>query len=360
MKKALILMAVIAVLTGACAKEQQQQVSKEKLAIAVKVIAVGPGVFTRVLQYTGTVMPWKQAGIIPDVSGRVARILVKEGQQVKQGELVASLDTTTLELQKKQAEAACAVAEAAMKDARINAERMRKLHARNAISNMQLEKTELALESAQTQKQNADANLNLVKHYLRSARMSAPFAGIITARHLDEGDMINPQMGAGPGVLTLMDLSKVKVRLDVAAEDIEKIKTGMPCKIRVNTLADRDFSGEVYSKTLAADRISKTFQVEIKVDNPGMLIKAGVFADVAIEVQRAENVLVLPIAALIGDDQVVVFDNGRARLTRIKVGQSNSTRFEVLEGLKAGDEVVVEGNYDLKDGALIRRAGEEK
>jgi len=359
MKKVLISAVVATLLAGACAKEQNQQISKEKVAIAVQVAPVQTGVFTRVLRYTGTVMPWKQAGIIPDVSGRVQRILVREGEKVRRGQLLAELDTTTLELQKKQAAAAVAVAKAALKDAEVNAARMRTLHERNAVSTMQLEKVELALESAMTQKQSAEATLNLVRHHLNSARMTAPFAGIITARHLDEGDMINPQMGAGPGVLTLMDMSRVKVKIDVAAEDIEKIATGQAASVTVNTQPDRQFSGVVYSKTLAADPASKTFQAEVQVNNPEMHIKAGVFADVAVEVSRDENILILPISALLGDDRIVVFDSGHARITRVKVGQRNESHFEVLQGLSAGDMVVIKGNYDLMDGAPIRIEGEK-
>lgn len=357
MKKIIIVAVVAVLLAVACGQDKQEQTVSEKLAINVVVAPVQKGVFTRVLNYTGTVMPWKQAGIIPDVSGRVQRILVKQGDMVRRGQLLAELDTTSLELQKKQAAAAVAVAEAALKDARVNAERMRKLHERDAVSSMQLEKAELALESASTQKQSADANLNIIRHHLKSARMSAPFDGIITARHLDEGDMINPQMGGGFGVLTLMDLSRVKVRLDVVAEDIERISVGMPCSVKVSTLADRTFNGTVYTKTLAADAASKTFQVEVRVNNPEFQIKAGVFADVAVEIARDEGVLVLPISALIGEDRVVVYDNGRARVTRVEVGQSNDSLFEVLSGIEEGVQVVVEGNYDLKDGAAVSPKG---
>lgn len=360
MKKVTILALVASLLAAACGNGQKPETNQEKLAVNVVAEPVKRGVLTRVLKYTGTVMPWKQAGIIPDVAGRVDRILVKEGETVRRGQLLAELDTTTLKLQQNQAAAAVAVADAALKDARVNAERMHKLHERNAVSNMQLEKAELALESALTQKKSADANLDLVRHHLNSARMSAPFDGIITARHLDEGDMINPQMGGGPGVLTLMDLSRIKVRLDVAAEDIERISEGMPCRVSVSTYRQKEFAGSVYSKTLAADVASKTFQVEVRVDNPDLAIKAGVFADVAIEIEKDENVLMLPLSALIGEDRVVVYDNGHARLTRIEVGPKNETHFEVVSGLEEGVAVVVEGNYDLIDGAPIRIEGEQQ
>ena len=358
MKRIMIISVALAALIVGCSGEKKQENGQEKQAISVHVATVQTGAFTRVLNYNGTVLPWKQAGIIPDVSGRVHRILVREGQAVNRGQLLAELDTTTLELQEKQAEAVVAVAGAALKDARLNALRMSKLFERKAVSSMQQEKSQLALESALTGQKSAEATLHVVQHNLKSARMAAPFSGVITARHLDEGDMINPMMGAGPGILTLMDMTRVKIRINVVAEDIEKIANGQKSTVSVATHPGETFAGTIYSKTLAADPSTKTFQVEVQVENPELRIKPGVFADVVIEISRDDQVLLLPVAALLGDDQVVLFDQGKARKARVEVGQKNEMYFEILSGLKAGDRVVVEGNYDLKDGSLIHVSGE--
>lgn len=358
----LSLLLTIGIIFAGCSKKEEKKTVYEKKPIPVKVEKVKRGILSRGLNYKGTVLPWQRANIGPDTAGRIDRIYKKPGDIVSKDALLAELDTTTLKLQANQAEAALAVARAAYKDALLNHERLQKLYEKNAISQMQLEKAALALEAADTQQKSAEAGLNSVKHMLNMSYMRAPFAGIITSKNMEEGDMINPMMGSSmgnSGVLTLMDLKKVKITLDVPTEDIEKINIGQKCMVKVDTYPDEIFEGEIYSRNLAADTISKTFKVEVKVDNPDIKIKAGVFAEVKIEISSKANVPMLPISALIEQDNnayVVLYNEGIAKYKNIKVGQRNNESFEILEGLQEGEQVVVEGNYDLKEGTLITAA----
>ena len=361
MKKVWIALLVLVVTLSFCSKKGGQSTGLQKKPLLVKVEPMQKGTLARYFNYKGTVSAWKTANIAPDASGRVGRILKKQGDRVGQGELLAMLDMTALELQRKQARAAAAVAEAGYQNAKLNAERMKKLFESKAVSQMQYENTQLGLDAADTQLKSARANLDLVDYTLNNSYMKAPFAGIITAKNMEEGDMINPMMGMGQSILTLMDLSKVKIAVDAPAEDIEKIRIGQKCLVKIASQGDTVFTGEVYSKNLAADPLSKTFKVEVKIDNPEMKIKAGVYADIAIEYLRHENVYLLPLSSLLADDrEVMVDENGIARKRAVTVGQRDESRFEVLAGLNPGDRVLTEGNYDLKDGTAIILAGEKK
>ena len=360
MKKILIALLVLVFTLSFCAKKEKQATEQQK-PLLVKVELPQKGTLAKYFNYKGTVSAWKTANIAPDASGRVGRILKKQGDKVGQGELLAVLDMTSLELQQKQARAAVAVAETAYLNARLNADRMQKMLENKAISQMQYENTKLALDAADTQLKSAKANLDLVDYTVKNAYMKAPFAGIIAAKNMEEGDMINPMMGMGQSILTLMDLSKVKVTVEAPAEEIEKIRIGQKCLVKISSRPGETFSGEVYSKNLAADPLSKTFKVEVKIDNPEMKIKAGVYADISIEYIRKENVLMLPLTALLaGDKEVMVDENGVARKRAVSVGLRNGTRFEVLTGVNASDPVLVEGNYDLKEGTAIILAGDAK
>ena len=359
MKKSILLSLAVLVLFSFCAKKKDSQSIQEQKPLAVKVADVQRGTLSKFLEYKGTVSAWRTANILPESSGRIGRIYKKQGDRVRKGDLLAELDLTTLQLQNKQARAAVAVAEAAYKDAQMNFERMKKLYDSKAISQMQLEKTQLGLEAADTQMKSAKANLDLVDYMLKNSSMRAPFDGIIAAKMLEEGDMINPMMGMSPGILILMDLSQVKVAVDVPSEEIEKIAIGQRCRVKVSSLEKEEFEGEVYSKNLAADPVSKTFKVEIRINNPKLKIKAGVFADIALEYLRHENVLLLPLTALLrGDRDVMVFNNGVADKRRVLVGPKNGTNFEVLSGVAPGEKVLIEGNYDLKDGSPVTISGE--
>jgi RND family efflux transporter MFP subunit len=355
----LALLVLVLALTFCSKKKDVSELQTQPLL--VKVQRPEKGTLEKYFNYKGTVSAWKTANIVPDASGRVGRILKKQGDRVAQGELLATLDMTSLELQQKQAQAAMAVAQTAYQNARINAERMKKLLENKAISQVQYENTQLALDAADTQAKSAKANLDLVDYIAKNAYMKAPFAGIIAARNMEEGDMINPMMGMGQSILTLMDLSRVKIAVDAPADEIEKIRIGQKCLVRIASRPGEVFHGEVYSKNLAADPLSKTFKVEVVIDNPDMKIKAGVFADISIEYIRKENVYLLPLTALLaGDKDVMVNDNGVARRRTLTVGERNGSRFEVLAGVNPADQVLVEGNYDLKEGTAIVVSGDKK
>jgi RND family efflux transporter MFP subunit len=358
----IIVLSLVLLLPLGCSKKKEEKKVYKKNPVMVKVQAVEQGPVVQSLNYKGTVFPWKRGNIQPDTSGRIHKIYKKQGDLVKKGDLLAALDTTTLDLQLKQAEAALDVAKAAHKDASMNVTRLKKLYQKAAISKLQLEKAELSLESAAAQEKNAQATVNVIKHTLGNSYMRAPFEGIITSKNSEEGDVINPMMAmaSSSSVLTLMHLKIVKVVLDVPSEDIEKIKIGQPCSIQVSTLEDEVFTGEVYSRNLAADTISKTFKIEIKIDNPGLKIKSGVFAEVLIEISRKEDCLILPLSALIEEKEtsfVVVYEKGQAKFKNVHVGEKNDRVFEILEGLSRGQLVVIEGNYDLKNGAPITYKG---
>lgn len=343
-------------LAVACSRGNEKQTVYEKKPVKVKVETVKRGVLNRVLSYKGTVYPWQQANIGPDISGRVKKIYKKPGDTVQKDELLTELDITTVNLQSNQAEAALEAAKAAHKDALLNFRRLKKLFEKNAVSQMQLEKAELALEAAQTNEQSAAAGVAVIKHNLKNSIMRAPFSGIITSKNMEEGDVINPMMGMNTGILTLMDLKKVKIILDIPSGDIEKITVGQSCKVKVNTLPDDVFKGTVYSKNLAADITSKTFKVEVEVNNPGVAIKAGIFAEVEIEISRIENALLLPAGALMNEgdtNYVILFNQGTAKYCNVKIGRSNDRYFEILEGLQENQPVIVEGNYDLKENTAV-------
>lgn len=353
---ALLVMCCILVFSH-CSGNKRNSTVMEKKAITVKVEQVKRGEFSKFLYYKGTVSPWKKANIAPEASGRIGRIYKKPGDRVQKYDLLAELDTTTLKLQLNQAEAAAAVARAGYQDAKLTLERLQKLFETNAISQVQLEKAQLGLESAHTQFKSAEANLNVVRHTLQNSYMKAPFPGIITSKNMEEGDMINPMMGMGASVLTLMDLSQVKIVLDVSSDDIEKVQIDQRCEIAVDSLGNKKFEGRVYSKNMAADPVSKTFKVEVKIENPQIEIKAGVFAEVGIKILYKTDILLIPLSAVIDSRSVVVVENGAARNVDVRIGESNENQVEILEGLSEGQQVVVEGNYDLKDGAPITIEG---
>lgn len=333
----------------------------ELKAAPVKVYKVIRQKISEKLIYTATLEAWKKQAITPDISGKVARIYVSEGDRVIKGQLLAELDTRSTRLQLEQAEAALAIAKANYEDARRNLERMENLFKEKAVSDQQYEKVRLAFEAAQAQKDQAEAALNLAKHTLEVSIMRAPFDGVIASKNLEEGDVINPMMGgfsASSSVLTLVDYSKIKVRFDVSPADAQRIAKGQKIYLGGFTVSGQQFEGEITAVNTSADVQTKKFRIEAVVNNPGLTLKPGTFGQIILEVSTRENSLAVPQRAILDNSYVLVAEGNKAVKKTVAIGLKNTELIEVVSGLNEGDLVIVEGNFGLADGSPVEIEGE--
>jgi RND family efflux transporter MFP subunit len=317
------------------------------------------------LFYTGTIEAWQKINITPDVGGKIARILVNEGDRVGKGQVLAELDVEAITLQFKQAEAALAVAQANFNNAKTNLERMERLSKEKAVSDQQYEQVKLGYDSAKAQLEQAQAALNLAQHSLDVSILKAPFSGVIASKNAEVGDVINPMMGgfspgSAGGVLTLVDFSRVKIQVDLSGADIPRIQKGQAARLRVLTTPGREFNGTITVVNLAADPQTKKFGIEVSVDNPDQVLRPGTFGEIILEVQSHENALVVPQKAVLENTYVFIVQDGKAAKKEIVLGLQNTTLVEVSSGIAEGDLVIAEGNFGLEDGAPIEVTGEVK
>jgi len=327
----------------------------------VKVYKVKRQKISEKLIYTATLEAWRKQAITPDISGKVARIYVSEGEKVRQGQLLAELDTRSVRLQLKQAEAALAAAKANLEDAGRNFERMERLFKEKAVSDQQYEKARLAFEAAQAQKDQAEAAVNLAKHALEVSIMKAPFDGVIASKNLDEGDVINPMMGgfsASSSVLTLVDYSRIKVRFDVTPSDVARIAKGQNVQLESFSLPGQLFEGKVTVVNSSADPQTKKFRVEALINNPDLILKPGTFGRLILEVNTKENSLAVPQMAILENSYVFVVEGNKAVKKTVTTGLKNTDLIEITSGLNEGDLVIVEGNFGLADGSPVEVEGE--
>ncbi len=332
-------------------------------AAPVKVFKVVKRRISEKLFYTGTIEAWQRINITPDVGGKIDRIQVNEGDRVAKGQVLAELDTRAIRLQLEQSEAALAVAQANFNNARTNWERMERLYKEKAVSEQQYEQVKLGYDSASAQLNQAQAAVNLAKHSLDVSIMKAPFGGVIASKNAEVGDVINPMMGgfspgSGGGVLTLVDFSRIKIRVEVSGTDILLIRKGQEAFLRVPTIAGREFRGTVRVVNLAADPQTKKFGVEVAVDNPDLALRPGTFGEIVFEVQTRENAMVVPQKAILENTHLFVVQDGKAARRDISLGLQNSTLVEIVSGVEVGEQVIAEGNFGLEDGAPIEITGE--
>jgi RND family efflux transporter MFP subunit len=356
---------IIAGLLLCCGRQAQGPKGKQESsgAAPVKVMKVVRQRISEKMSFTGTIEPWRKQTITPDIGGKVAQIYVKEGDRVSAGQLLAEMDTETLRLQIKQAEAGAAVTEAAFNDAKKDKERMDRLLKEKAVSEQQSEKVKLAFEAAQAQRDQAVSGLNLARHALDVSIMKAPFGGVIASKNAEVGDVINPMMGGfstSSGVLTLMDFSKVKLVIEVTPNDIGRIRMGQKAILRTPSFPNRDFEGIVRMVGMTAEASTKKFRVEIATENPDLVLRPGTFGNIHIEVNSREGALAIPQNAILENRYVFVASGNKALRREVTIGLQSTTLVEVLNGIQEGELVIVEGNFGLEDGTEIQITEEVK
>ncbi len=361
MRSRLGVLCVLGAVLLSCRPPQQEPVAEQSFGAAqVKVFQARRQKISERLLYTGLIEARKKMVINPDIGGKIAQIYVEEGDRVRKGQILAELDTRAIRLQLEQAEAQKAVAEANFNDARNNLDRWARLRKENAVSEQQYEQIKLAYEAAESQLQQAQAAVNLAEYNLDVSIMEAPFDGIIAAKNAEVGDVINPMMGgfgAASGVLTLMDFSAVKIEVEVSQNDIPRISKGQPASLRVSAYPDRVFEGRVTVVNQAADSLSKKFRIEVQVQNAELILKPNTYGDVALEVSSKDNALVIPQKAVLDGSYVFVTDGSKVQKRDITIGLQDASLLEVVAGLSEGEQVVVEGNYGLDEGASVEITG---
>jgi RND family efflux transporter MFP subunit len=348
---------VIALVSCKPAKKDAVAAPAADEAAVVKTYTVVRQRVAEKIAYSGTLEASKKTSITPEIGGKIARILVREGDSVKAGQVLAELETESIRLQLKQAEAGLAVAEAGYNDALKNKERMDRLIKENAVSEQQAEKVTLGYDAALAQRDQALAALNLAKYALNISIMKAPFSGVISAKNAEVGDVINPMMGGysgASGVLTLMDFAKVKIVIDVAENDALRLRRGQPALLRVPSFPGREFPGEVTIANSTADAATKKFRVEALFDNAGGELRPGTFGEAVFEVSVQESTLAVPQKAVLDNNYVYLVQADKAVKRAVTLGLQNTIVVEVISGLVEGDVVIVEGNYGLGDGAPVR------
>ncbi|RLE06092.1 MAG: hypothetical protein DRJ06_08255, partial [Candidatus Aminicenantes bacterium] len=161
---------------------------------------------------------------------------------------------------------------------------------------------------------------------------------------------------AGSPVAEIVNTRKIKIKVALTEFDIGKVFVGQEAEVTLTAYPNEKFIGKVYYVSPVADPVSKKFPVKIQLENPNGKIKAGMVAEVKIVTKRQKNVLVIPKSAVFKDgevEKVYVVENSRVKIRNVKTEVVDENRLKVLEGLSEGEEIIINGNYDLKEGELV-------
>ncbi|TNE87284.1 MAG: efflux RND transporter periplasmic adaptor subunit [Deltaproteobacteria bacterium] len=340
---------------GGAETETQAEVG----ATIVKVASVERTRFDGEVSLVGSIEAWQVATLVPDVPGRIRSVEVRIGQKVDKSEVLLSLVDDDYAQGVLQAEAATDMAKAQLSGAEATHRRFTDLKARDAVTDAEFEKVDVALRLAQAQVRQAEVGLSVAKDRLYDTRLRAPFAGTVIARNVEVGEMLGGGPGKGPPI-QLADLSRVRVTASIGETQASKISIGDVISVQVDALPGEAFAGKVERINGQVDVRTRSVKVEAVLDEPDPRLIHGMSAGFLIEGVADEH-LAIPREALLNRDdgtaRVLVTADGSVTSREVRYGRSRTGLVPILEGLEAGEQVLVAGHTRLADGSPITIAG---
>lgn len=317
-------------------------VQRGQRAVPVELAEATADTLLRRIEAVGTTLARQAVDIVPLASGRVVEIAFEPGARVAAGAVLVRLDD---EIQKAEV----AEAEAALREAQLAYERAVKLRANNTVAQATVDDLKAALDAAR-------ARLDAAERRLADRTVRAPFAGIVGLRRVDIGARVDDETV----LTTLDDLSEVEIDFAVPEIFYGAIRPGQPVSAATVAFPGRRFAGRVTTIDSRIDRVARSFRVRALLPNPDLVLPAGMFMHVELILDERRAVTI-PEEAVIAEGAVTfVFttEDGRARRRDVVLGQRDLGRVEVVDGLVAGETVVVSGVHRLREGTPVevRRA----
>jgi len=346
LKITLGIFAVIAFIALGLWNNKVRSASKMNASIAITSVSVSvaPAVMEKIdqaISVVGTITANNDVAIVSETQGRVVSVNAKVGDQLGAGSVIAQVDD---ELKK----ANYLLAEANYQKTKKDLERNEELFKNNAISTSQIESSRLAFQSA-------EAQYIVARRQYNDTRITTPIGGIVSSRSVDFGTMVVP----GTVIANVVDVSKLKVKIQLAEHDVFKIKNGDKAVVSTDVYPGMEFEARVENISAKADE-AHTYPVELSLNNNSKNpLKAGMFARVDFKTFVERTSVVIAREALVGSlkkPQVFVVEGDKAVLRNIVVGVTSSHKIEVLSGLKEGENVVIKGQNNLQDQSTIRVA----
>jgi RND family efflux transporter MFP subunit len=289
---------------------------------------------------TGTVEPIRSVGINSQIAGALLAVNVEEGNTVREGAVLARIDS-------REVEAQLASAEASLELARRTAERSEQLRAQQIVTAAEFDRDQAALAAAQASRDQLRARLSY-------ATVRAPISGVVTQKRVEAGDIVSPQTR----LFTIADRSLLVVHVLVSELDVPALRTGNRVQVQIDAHPDRTFTGQIRRIFPSADTVSRLVPVEVALagaDARGITI--GFLARVRFDLAPRENILMIPAAALIetvGQPAVYLLSGTSVSRRTVERGESYQGRVEIRNGLVVGDSVIIAGQNMLRDGATVR------
>ncbi len=357
------------------ADPQAAQVAARSGKIPVGVVTAQRKDLTRTITFPGTLVAFNEATLYGKVAGYVKSIHVDKGDTVRRGQTLALLEAPEMVKEVDQAQASFREARASLDRAKAEADlqaatykRYSEVHGKDpdAISNQELDeyrsRSEVAdaeVKLAEARVETARANHERLVALNEYASITSPFSGVVTARYVDPGALIQAATSSTQGqpVVTVQNLDTIRVYVSVPEIDVPFIHIAAPASLTTAAYPGKVFRAAVTRFAEALDPSTRTMKTEIDVRNAQHVLRPGMYADVTLEIETLRNVLVIPDSALTVEGAkrfAWVVRNETAHRVQVETGLDDGSQVEVRSGLKGGEQVVIAGKDGLVEGKPVQ------
>ena len=333
MMKALLVGAVC-VAGFACSSNKSAETPNETKEAVTPKVTVATATTEQVAQqsiFSGNVEGHTINNITPQQARRISRLLVDVGDRVKQGQIVAEMDNSSLAQLKAQYE-----------NNEAQFKRIDELYKFGGESKANWESVKTAYEVSKFSYENM----------LENTTLRSPITGVITARNYDNGDMVG-----GQPIFVVQRINPVKIAINVSESLYTNLKRGMDVTVEFDALPGQKFVGKVSRITPSVDAATRTVPVEIAMVNDKEIVKPGMYARVTMNYGSRESVVV-PDQAVVklmgsGDRFIYIVENGKVKYQKVELGRRFDDKYEILSGVESGAQIVTTGQSSLKDGIEV-------
>ena len=335
--KQLSLVILTAILLTSCGKSGDKKIVTVPLKVSARQLKT-TGI-AETLTYSGTIEADNSVSLAFSVPGRVVAVHVEEGQHVSQGQLLASIET--IEYQNN-----VLLADASLEQAQDNFKRLDELYSKGSLP----ARDHLAAKVALTQ---AQVNKNIAVKRLSDTKLYAPFAGIVTSKDIEKGAIAAP----GTLALTLVKTDLVYARISVSESEISKLSPGTNASVIISA-AEETRTGKISILNPQADASTRSFEVKVQLRNTNGKLLPGMLAQIIITTDHKLEALTVPVDAVVRDPEeftyvFVVDQKNRAVKKKVVVNGLLMNEIIISEGLNIGDNVIIQGQSQLKDGQTV-------
>lgn len=319
----------------------------------------------------GSIQPVQETLVYPRTSGYVRAYRVDLGDAVREGQVLAEIDTPELDQELRQAQASAAQARANIQQsraqldlARVESERYATLGDAGFVSQQEaflyrsrFGVQQAGLQASQAALAMAEANVRRLQELKTFATVRAPFDGVITARTVEVGQLVTAGTAAGQAIFRVSKTDVVRVFVNVPQLYAPSVRVGGEATLRLRELPARTFRGAVTRTAHALDMATRTLSTEVRVPNADGALLAGMYTQVTLPIERAGGALVIPATALVAGAEgtrVAVVEGGAIRWRAVQVDSDLGDRVLVASGLRESDEVVVTPSDRLTEGMRVR------